>query len=225
MDFEWVFRDFAPLDSLIQVAGRCNRSGEREKEGLLLISMLQNENGWAFSSIYDSTPLGQTRNLLEEFVAFGEDEVPGIVARYYQALSDSVAPEPLWKNIEVGNWGEYTPLFKDTDFDVPVYVDHDGELDDLLNELMTLDRTLDNRERLKDLNNRLQQYAIGVKKGLLEEWSQKVGYIVGGEEREALESVGDYYVIRPEGIGEEEGKIYHPTAGFSPLNDKVQEEC
>ena len=225
LDFEWVFRDFAPLDSLIQVAGRCNRSGEREKEGLLLISMLQNENGWAFSSIYDSTPLGQTRNLLEEFVAFGEDEVPGIVARYYQALSDSVAPEPLWRNIEVGNWGEYTPLFKDTDFDVPVYVDHDGELDDLLNELMTLDRTLDNRERLKDLNNRLQQYAIGVKKGLLEEWSQKVGYIVGGEEREALESVGDYYVIRPEGIGEEEGKIYHPTAGFSPLNDKVQEEC
>ena len=225
LDFEWVFRDFAPLDSLIQVAGRCNRSGEREKEGLLLISMLQNENGWAFSSIYDSTPLGQTRNLLEEFVAFGEDEVPGIVARYYQALSDSVAPEPLWKNIEVGNWGEYTPLFKDTDFDVPVYVDHDGELDDLLNELMTLDRTLDNRERLKDLNNRLQQYAIGVKKGLLGVWSQKVGYIVGGEEREALESVGDYYVIRPEGIGEEEGKIYHPTAGFSPLNDKVQEEC
>ena len=224
LDFKWVFRDFAPLDSLIQVAGRCNRSAEQEKEGLVLISTLQNENGWAFSSIYDSTPLGQTRSLLEEFLSFGEDEVPNIVARYYQALSESVAPKPLWKNIEDGKWGEYTPFFKEENFDVPVYVDHAGDLDDLLNALMTLDRTLDNRERLKALNNRLQQYAIGVKKGLLEAWSQKVGYIVGGEEREALESVGDYYVIRPEGIGEEEGKIYHPTAGFSPVKDKVQED-
>ena len=224
LDFKWVFRDFAPLDSLIQVAGRCNRSAEQEKEGLVLISTLQNENGWAFSSIYDSTPLGQTRSLLEEFLSFGEDEVPNIVARYYQALSESVAPKPLWKNIEDGKWGEYTPFFKEENFDVPVYVDHDGDLDDLLNALMTLDKTLDNRERLKALNNRLQQYAIGVKKGFLEAWSQKVGYIVGGEEREALESVGDYYVIRPEGIGEEEGKIYHPTAGFSPVKDKVQED-
>ena len=121
LDFEWVFRDFAPLDSLIQVAGRCNRSGEREKEGLLLISMLQNENGWAFSSIYDSTPLGQTRSLLEEFLSFGEDEVPNIVARYYQALSESVAPKPLWKNIEDGKWGEYTPFFKEENFDIPIY--------------------------------------------------------------------------------------------------------
>jgi len=63
-----------------------------------------------------------------------------------------------------------------------------------------------------------------VNEGLLEEWSQKVRYIVGGEKREALESVGDYYVIRPEGIGEGEGKIYHPTAGFSPVKNKVQED-
>ena len=224
LDFNWVFRDFAPLDSLIQVAGRCNRSAEREKEGLVLISTLQNENRWAFSTIYDSTPLGQTRSLLEEFLSFGEDEVPNIVARYYQALSESVAPKPLWKNIEDGKWGEYIPFFKEENFDVPVYVDHDGDLDDLLNALMTLDKTLDNRERLKALNNRLQQYAIGVKKGLLDAWTQRMVYIDGGEEREGLESIGDYYVIRPEGIGEEEGKIYHPTAGFSPVKDKVQED-
>ena len=46
-----------------------------------------------------------------------------------------------------------------------------------------------------------------------------------GDTQEALEQVGDlYYVIRPTGIGEEHGKIYHPTAGFSPYENKSLED-
>ena len=216
LDFNWVFRDLAPLDSLIQVAGRCNRSAERE-DGVVLITALQNENGRSFAGpIYDDVLMDHTRLLLEESPEFDEGDVPDIVARYYEKISNSIEPKALWKNIETGNWGEYTPLFKDTDFDVPVYVDHDGELDDLLDELMTLDRTLDNRERLKALNNRLQQYAIGVKKGLLGEWLDRVGNFVVDDSQGPVEQYGDYCVIRRSGIGEGPDSPYHPEAGFSP---------
>ena len=218
LDFEWAFRDLAPLDSLVQVAGRCNRSGERS-DGFVLITSLLNEKGRPFSAqVYDDVPMDLTQLLLEEFPGFDEQDVQDIVARYYEKISNAIEPKPLWRDIEEGNWGDYTPLFKEMDFDVPVYVDHDGDLDDLLNELMTLDRTLDNRERLKTLNNRLQQYAIGVRKDLLKEWLDRVGNFVGGSSQNPLEQYGDYCVIRCSGIGEGPDSPYHPEVGFSPCS-------
>lgn len=112
-------------------------------------------------------------------------------------------------------------MFKEMDFDVPVYVDHDGDLDDLLNTLMTLDRTLDNRERLKALNSRLQQYAIGVKKDLLKGWLDRVGNFVGGSSQNPLEQYGDYCVVRRSGIGDGPDSPYHPEAGFSPCRQSA----
>ena len=221
LDFNWVFRDLAPLDSLIQVAGRCNRSGERE-DGFVLITALQNGNGRSFAGpIYDDVLMDHTRLLLEESPEFDEGDVPDIVTRYYEKISNSIEPKALWKNIKEGKWGEYIPLFKEMDFDVPVYVDHDGNLDDLLNKLMTLDRTLDNRERLKALNSRLQQYAIGVKKDLLKGWLDRVGNFVGGSSQNPLEQYGDYCVVRRSGIGDGPDSPYHPEAGFSPCRQSA----
>ena len=221
LDFNWVFRDLAPLDSLIQVAGRCNRSGERE-DGFVLITALQNENGRSFAGpIYDDVLMDHTRLLLEESPEFDEGDVPDIVARYYEKISNSIEPKALWKNIKEGKWGEYIPLFNEMDFDVPVYVDHDGNLDDLLNKLMTLDRTLDNRERLKALNSRLQQYAIGVKKDLLKGWLDRVGNFVVDDSQGPVEQYGDYCVIRRSGIGDGPDSPYHPEAGFSPCRQSA----
>ena len=152
---------------------------------------------------------------------FDEGDVPDIVARYYEKISNSIEPKALWKNIKEGKWGEYIPLFNEMDFDVPVYVDHDGNLDDLLNKLMTLDRTLDNRERLKALNSRLQQYAIGVKKDLLKGWLDRVGNFVVDDSQGPVEQYGDYCVIRRSGIGDGPDSPYHPEAGFSPCRQSA----
>jgi CRISPR-associated endonuclease/helicase Cas3 len=45
ISFKYVYRDFGPLDSIIQVAGRCNRSGEYgERGGIMTLVRLLNEN-------------------------------------------------------------------------------------------------------------------------------------------------------------------------------------
>ena len=229
LDFEWVFRDLAPLDSIIQVAGRCNRSAERETEGTVLITELQSatqdqrKNSFC-KFVYDAVPLDITREYLQECHDFAESEVPSLVDRYYKELTRRLKSEPIWENICDGKWDQYTPLFKSDSQDVPVYIDHDGKLDDILNELLTMKRNLENRDQWKQLNTLLQQYAVGVSERLVREWMDHSPMLIG-DTQEMSELVGDhYYVIRRTGIGVEGGKMYHPVAGFSPYQNKTLED-
>ena len=132
--------------------------------------------------------------------------------------------KPVWKNIEEGKWGERVPLIEKKSFEVTVYVDRDGVVDGLLEELENTERSLKNRERLKALQNKLQQYSIGVNKNYLGEWHDKIGNFVG-ERQEKLEKRDDFcFIIRPCAIGEETDQIYHPVAGFAPLPDSSPDE-
>jgi CRISPR-associated endonuclease/helicase Cas3 len=52
LSFEFVFRDLAPLDSIIQVAGRCNRNGEYGKQqGKMFLFDLNNHGIYKYSLI------------------------------------------------------------------------------------------------------------------------------------------------------------------------------
>ena len=53
LSFQTVYRDMGPFDSIVQVAGRCNRHGEFNKPGKMYIMRLQRENGRDYSGIYD----------------------------------------------------------------------------------------------------------------------------------------------------------------------------
>lgn len=88
LDMSLVIRDFAPWDSLVQIAGRCNREGRRGKWLPVEIVDLVNNKGRRFSEmIYDEVALQVTRRLLEgrEFVR--EEEVLDISTLYFQELN------------------------------------------------------------------------------------------------------------------------------------------
>ena len=195
-------------------------------EGIVLIAELFDEKkGKSFAScVYDEIALHQTKAMLGERPEFQDSDVTVIAARYHEALSKKKRSEPVWKNIKEGKWEKFIPLIQETSFDIPVYVDSEGDLDDLLREFLLLERKLKNRERLKTLQNQLQQYVIGVKQDYLKIWDQKCGAFVTGRQ-EALEQYGDFcYIIRPSGIGEELDKIYHPVAGFLPPESVSSED-
>lgn len=64
LDFRTVYRDFAPIDSIIQVAGRCNRNF-RYLSGTIHVLNLVNDKGRSFASfIYDKVSLEVTQSLL-----------------------------------------------------------------------------------------------------------------------------------------------------------------
>jgi CRISPR-associated endonuclease/helicase Cas3 len=86
IDFEVVYRDFAPLDSIIQSAGRCNRGGLFDT-GDVFVLKLTNENNRLYASyIYDSVLLEATMKILNKDVFF-EQEISNLINEYYKEIS------------------------------------------------------------------------------------------------------------------------------------------
>lgn len=69
IDFDMVFRDLAPMDSIIQSAGRCNRRGLRPRsESKTIVLELVDETGKSFARrVYDEVSIQKTKDILAYF--------------------------------------------------------------------------------------------------------------------------------------------------------------
>jgi CRISPR-associated endonuclease/helicase Cas3 len=109
IDMEFVLRDFAPLDSLVQIAGRCNRNGRRPRAEVEVRHLLD-ERGCAFDRmIYDEIHLEQTLHALEGRMEVMEEEVREVCATYFDGLK---AKKNLGKSQleKFANWEELEPI-------------------------------------------------------------------------------------------------------------------
>jgi CRISPR-associated endonuclease/helicase Cas3 len=92
IDMDRVIRDFAPWDSIVQIAGRCNRAGNKGKWLPVEIVDLVNSKGRRFSDmIYgeaDNVALEVTRQLTGSYETINEEDVLDISDRYFQLLNE-----------------------------------------------------------------------------------------------------------------------------------------
>lgn len=82
-----VYRDIAPLDSINQTAGRCNRHGEGTEKGSINIVKLINDNGHPFSRyIYNGALISKTEELLKNYDEIEEREFLNLSNCYFNKL-------------------------------------------------------------------------------------------------------------------------------------------
>jgi len=82
IDFDVVVRDIAPLDSINQAAGRCNRNGKQKGE--VYIVSLKDDKGRSYSScIYDPVLIDITRKVLSNREEIKESEFLQLIDEYY----------------------------------------------------------------------------------------------------------------------------------------------
>jgi len=92
IDMTRVIRDFAPLDSLIQIAGRCNRSGNSGNPKKVEIYQLVSDNKRLFCEmIYNKIHLQKTRQVLKNVTAIHEKNIITLTEYYFELLFDSVS--------------------------------------------------------------------------------------------------------------------------------------
>jgi CRISPR-associated endonuclease/helicase Cas3 len=88
VDFDVVYRDFAPFDSIVQSAGRCNRNGLKDKGYVNLIKLRDDNNRYFYSYIYDSVLCSITEELIKDFSNIEEKEIFELISRYYRLTKE-----------------------------------------------------------------------------------------------------------------------------------------
>jgi len=89
LDFDMGFRDLAPLDSIVQVAGRINRENDISKTGSpLYIIEFEKENGKKESvSVYDTLTRAQVLKAFGQKSEIAEENYLKIINEYYSGIT------------------------------------------------------------------------------------------------------------------------------------------
>lgn len=109
IDMDFAIRDFAPLDCIVQCAGRCNRNGLKERANIEIVSLL-NLNGKPFYGfVYDRILLEKTATVLSKAEqTLQEGEMFPLVTKYFSEIKNS-------KNIGEAEAQEWAYWEKDLD--------------------------------------------------------------------------------------------------------------
>ncbi len=96
-----IYRDMAPLDSIIQTAGRCNRNGEG-KRGVVNTVVLKDENNKFYKYVYDPVLIDATKEVIArtgESIS-EKDFTMNAAAEYYHLVKERGSSEDSRKIIE-----------------------------------------------------------------------------------------------------------------------------
>ncbi|ADO45627.1 CRISPR-associated helicase Cas3 [Hydrogenobacter thermophilus TK-6] len=100
IDFDEVYRDFAPFDSLNQSAGRCNRNMERGKGNFYVIKLTDSEGKPFYSRIYDSVLCNITEEMLKGVKELSEPELTNLIEEYFCKVWEKTTPDKSKKILE-----------------------------------------------------------------------------------------------------------------------------
>ncbi len=224
LDFDWVFRDFGPLDSIVQVAGRCNRHLKEGFVGIVLVAELINQNRSYCTMIYNDILINAAREILfqgkEGNVEFGENEVPKLVNDYYKRiLENGINSEPIYENLARGIWEGVPSLIEKRSYgEVDVIVELDDEVRGILERLQNKRWTLEERSEQKELIRKLQQYMIAIPERYVLACRKKIAEVFTHDDYEPFAPVlnGTAFFMTKDGI---KAGLYDENVGFVPPED------
>ncbi len=177
IDFDVVVRDFAPLDSINQSSGRCNRNNSNNEKGKIFLFECTDGNRSYASRIYDITLLELTRSIIENRSKIEETVFYDTINQYFVKTQQVVAQGISDRLIEAIEKLRYTS--SDTDevaienFDliddnfpkIDVFIEADSEATQLwqqYQELKNIEDFFQRRQEFNKIKKKFYQYIISI---------------------------------------------------------------
>jgi CRISPR-associated endonuclease/helicase Cas3 len=212
IDADIVYRDFAPLDSINQVAGRCNRNSTKEEKGRVMIFILRDDRKEFYKYIYDPFLINKTLEMLKPArEPLKESEFLALNNRYFKAvkrgMSDRESRDAL-DCIASLSFRDLREKFKLIEEDYPrvdVFVELDSKAAEIwgqYQEIQSEKNHLERSRRYLEIKKDFSEYLISVPEkhghSLIVDGSN-IGYI-------SFEELPNYYEkdtgFKREGAGE-----------------------
>ena len=206
IDVDIVYRDMAPLDSINQVAGRCNRNDSQNSRGKVFLVTLIDDNKkpyWLY--IYSNFLVSKTKAVLEGKATLRESQFIELNNEYYGMVKDMQGDEPTNKilaHIKHLNFAQLQKEFHLINEDYPtvdLFVEIDATAREIWTEYLAIQEKtgLERKTAFLSIKKQFYDYVISVPKS-------KAGRLVN-------EGLGIGH------ISLEELKIwYDPETGFTP---------
>ena len=171
IDVHAAYRDMAPLDSIIQVAGRVNRNAARKTERITIVS-LQNDKGVPYAQyIYDAVLRHETRGILaKRQTPIPETAYAQLSEDYYKAVNDHKSDNESRNFLSSLSVLDFSILSQFTliDEDRPrasVFVELNGEASEVLDayhSAMALADPWQRKERWSAVKSKFLSFVINV---------------------------------------------------------------
>lgn len=169
LDFDMGFRDLAPLESIIQTAGRINRRGKKGDYCPLFVCQLESDSQY----VYDLHHLHRTSEILKKSSEIYESEFSKLMKEYYERLGEELSfdtSRKLWQEGIIGLDYDVLSTFQliETSDVADVFVELDDEATRLADEykrLMADEEIMKypKRSRLRQVIAAMSDYIIQVR--------------------------------------------------------------
>ncbi len=209
IDLDLVFRDMGPLDSVNQVAGRCNRNQSKGK-GVVRLYYIKRGNKPDSSYIYDSTLLNATQKTLADCSNQGfieEKDFYTMSNSYYRLLDQGILSDTESQDVLEAVYSLNYEKIRDFKLinenyeKADLFVEIDETAQELWNRFLHLNDIEDRWQRKEEFyrfKNIFQQYIISVQKDA--KWLYPFAdSMVGGIFHIGLDVVDSYYKVEGKG--------------------------
>jgi CRISPR-associated endonuclease/helicase Cas3 len=208
IDLDIVIRDFAPLDSIFQTCGRCNRECRQGIIGKVFLVSIKDSKGWKPSQIYDRFLIEKTKKVLSNKNIIKESIFYDLAKEYYHEVAVDGAQQLSSDILNAMSLLEYTDKngrpFSDKfelinqDYSQSVFIEMDKKAEQawLAYASLTIkEKNFENNAYLKKARRNLAGYIINVPKKCLSSDSE----------------YGIYHLKRSHVC-----QFYDPITGFNP---------